>query len=213
MTWDVSDEGRQFPTVAGLSPSTATVTDLELVERARRQDEGAWAELVHRHHVAVYRLAFSALLREDEADEAAQEAWVAAWLRLEGFRGEASFRTWLLAIAWRKALDRRRVFVRWLQRVGKSPRHEGGETHMDQLTDVTACSAEHQLLSRESRGHVARAMRGLPRAHRDCLMLAATGELTYEEIAALLGMPLGSVKWRVSEARKRLRTRLEGLGR
>lgn len=185
--------------------------DSALVDRARCGEEQAWAELVHRHHAAVYRVAFSALLREDEADEAAQEAWVAAWQRLAGFRGDASFRTWLLAIAWRKALDRRRIVVRMLQRFTRPARQDEDETDMDHLADGAARGAEHELLGREERAQVARAMRGLPRAQRDCLMLAAGGEMTYDEIAALLDMPVGSVKWRVSEARKRLRTRMDGL--
>ena len=185
--------------------------DSALVDRARCGEEQAWAELVHRHHVAVYRVAFSALLREDEADEAAQEAWLAAWQRLDGFRGVASFRAWLLAIAWRKALDRRRIVVRALRFV-RTARHDEDEGDMDRLTDTAAHSAEDTLLSTEERARIARAMRGLPRAQRDCLMLAAGGEMTYDEIAALLEMPLGSVKWRVSEARKRLRVRMEGMG-
>ncbi|HTV01476.1 MAG TPA: sigma factor, partial [Luteitalea sp.] len=84
------------------------MTDEELVGRARDGVSDAWAELVHRHHAAVFRTAHAALTTADDAADAAQEAWVAAWRHLDEFRGQSSVRTWLLTIAWRKALDRRR---------------------------------------------------------------------------------------------------------
>lgn len=187
------------------------VTDQQLVERARRGDDEAWAELVRRHHVTVYRTAFAALLSVADAEEAAQDAWMAAWQRLDGFRGDASFKTWLTAVAWRKALDRRRVVVSWLRHLATAPRDDQGEFDPGLLPDAAARGPERDLLGREERRRVGRALRGLAKAQRDCLMLAAGGELTYEEIAVVLGIPAGTVKWRVSEARKRLRVRMEGL--
>jgi RNA polymerase sigma-70 factor (ECF subfamily) len=200
-----------FPTATWRRPSTATVTDMELVERARRHDDEAWAELVHRHHVTVYRTAFAALLRAEDAEDAAQEAWVAAWQRLDGFRGNASFKTWVTSVAWRKALDRRRAVMSWVRRLAFAPHDDEGGFDAGQLPDVATPGPERLLLGREERTRVRRALQGLPKAQRDCLMLAAGGALTYDEIAAVLGIPVGTVKWRVSEARKRLRTRMEGL--
>ncbi len=199
------------PTAATRPSSTAPVTDAELVERARRHDDEAWAELVHRHHVAVYRTAYAALLRHGEADDAAQDAWMTAWQRLDGFRGDATFRTWLLAIAWRKALDRRRSLAGWLRRLAPASREDEGRDDMVNVADNATLDAEAALLDREARHRVRRALRGVPQAQRDCLLLAAGGELTYDEIGDLLDVPTGTVKWRVSEGRKRLRTRLEGL--
>jgi len=188
------------------------VTDQELVEHARRGDDEAWAELVRRHGPAVYRTAFAALLREDEADDAAQEAWVAAWTRLDGFRQHASVRTWLLAIAWRKALNRRRAVSRLWRRLTPASADDDGVPAAERVGDSRGRSPERDAIEKAERRHVAQAMRTLPTSHRDCLMLAAAGELTYAEIAALLGIAEGTVKWRVSEARKRLRERLERQG-
>lgn len=202
-----------FPTAVRPPPSTAPVTDLELVERARRHEDEAWAELVHRHHVAVYRTAYAAVLRHDQADDAAQEAWMAAWQRLDGFREASSFRTWLLAIAWRKAIDRRRALSGWLRRLAWAPRDDDEQDEVAYLADDVNLDAETALLDREARQRVRRALGGVPRTQRDCLLLAAGGELTYDEIAGVLGIPTGTVKWRVSEARKHLRTRLAGLER
>ena len=96
-----------FPTPDPRGQSTGLVTDEELVARAQGGMPDAWAELVHRHHGAVFRAAHAALVSSADADDAAQEAWIAAWRALGEFRGQSSFRTWLLTIAWRKALDRR----------------------------------------------------------------------------------------------------------
>jgi RNA polymerase sigma-70 factor, ECF subfamily len=190
------------------------VSDSELVQRAREGDEDAWAELVRRHHHAVFRAAHAALLRADDAEEAAQDAWIAAWQAIDGFRGQASLRTWLLAIAWRKALDRRRGVVRWLRRLAVPSASAGADVSpVDRLVDERTPRADAALEMRDQQGLVLRGLRGLPVKFRDCLLLAASGEVTYEQIGELLGVPVGTVKWRVSEGRRQLRRRLDGLER
>src|SRR6185436_13485465 len=98
-------------------PSRACVTDHELVERARHGEAEAFEALVTRHHQAAPRAAIAALGSADDADDVAQEAWISAHARLQDFQGASSFRTWLLAIVWNKALDRRRQVGRWLRRM------------------------------------------------------------------------------------------------
>src|SRR5262249_7762045 len=105
------------PTCPSQPPSTECVTDRELVERARGGDASAFEELVGRHHRAALRAALAALGSTEEADDVAQEAWIAVHARLGDFRQEASFRTWLLTIVWNKALDRRRRLGRALRRL------------------------------------------------------------------------------------------------
>ena len=107
-----------FPTGTGPGTTKDCVTDLELVERAREGDSDAFGVLVERHHRAALRAAVAALGQAaDDADDAVQDAWIAARARLADFRGEAQFRTWLLAIVWHKAADRRRGVGRWLRRL------------------------------------------------------------------------------------------------
>ena len=79
-----------------------------LVERARAGDAAAFTEIVRLYEAPVYRAALAVLGSPEEAEEAAQDAFVTAFRRLETFRGESSLKTWLVAIAWRKALTRRR---------------------------------------------------------------------------------------------------------
>ena len=92
------------------------MNDAALVERARGGDAEAFGELVERHREAVFRAALAALRDPAEADDVAQDAFLVAYRKLTAFRGEASFRTWMLAITWRTALRRRRGFRGWVAR-------------------------------------------------------------------------------------------------
>ncbi len=217
------------------------MTDQELVERARGGDPSAFEELVGRHHRAALRAALAALGSAEEADDVAQDAWIAAHARLSDFRQEASFRTWLLTIVWNKALDRRRRLGRTLRRLvsldqgwddpdAVSPR--GGASagqpgaagpvgHMGQggqtggslgMAPAFAVSPEQRVLHDDFHLRVRRLVRSLPAKLRDPLLLMGSGEHRYEDVAALLGVPTGTVKWRVAEARRLLKSKLERLG-
>jgi RNA polymerase sigma-70 factor (ECF subfamily) len=191
-------------------------SDQELVERARHGEAAAFEALVARHHQAARRAAQAALGAPDDADDVAQEAWIAAHARLADFQGGSSFRTWLLAIVWNKALDRRRQVGRWLRRMVRleTPWEPGLETMPNMaaglITDQT--SPERRVLNGELSGRIARLVRALPEKLRDPLLLIGSGDYSYDEAAAVLGIPVGTVKWRVSEARKQLRVKLERLG-
>lgn len=194
--------------------STASVTDrvaLELVERARQGDTRAFGELVDLHRSAVYRAALAALRSPADAEDVAQEAFVTAFRKLDGFRGEASFKTWLLAIAWRKALDRRGSLGRRLRLMAVPADDERGGDPLDRATDGGP-SQEDALLSAELVRHTRRLIGTLPARLRDALLLAGSGKCTYEEAAAMVGAPVGTVKWRVSEARRILKKKLAALG-
>ena len=208
-----------LPTGNAPAGSTECVTelaseagDLELVRLARAGDADAFGALVDRHRQAVFRAAYAALGSHPEADDAAQEAFVTAYRRLSTFREQSSFRTWLLAIAWRKALDRRQGIRRWL-RLSARPGIIGGE--MPEAVDRLCSegpSHEDRLTGRQLQRHLARLISSLKPQLRDALLLAAGGEHSYDEIAAMLGIPAGTLKWRVSEARRILRAKLAATG-
>ncbi len=183
------------------------MTDEDLVARAQGGAHDAWAALVERHHGAVFRAVHAALVARADADDAAQEAWIAAWQALPAFRGQSSFRTWLLTIAWRKALDRRRGLVAWLRMRRVDDTGDPDERGAIQLVS-SAADAEAVALDRAERARVKRLVKGLPRSYRDALLLMATQDLSYVEAAALLGVPVGTLKGRVSEARRMLRERM-----
>jgi len=176
-----------------------------LIARARQGDHAAFGNLVAQNERAVYRTALAALGRPEDAEDVAQESFVVAWRKLRSFRGEATFRTWLLTITWRKALDRRRLRLRWWKRFGSATESEDGTGR--RLAGHEADPERAALASDRARRVRAEILRLSPTL-RDTLLLAASGEHTYGEIAGMLGVPVGTVKWRVAEARRRITERL-----
>lgn len=197
-------------TASGAAAETTGATDLALAEAARAGDGDAFEALVTRHQSSARRLALAALGNLADADEALQEALMTAWTRLPTLDRPAAFRSWFLRITWRKALDRRRSVRVWWRRHFTA---SGGDVS-DPLNLVAAPAADvdARLVERERDRLIARTIRSLPSRLRDPFLLAASGEHRYEEIAATLAVPVGTVKWRVSEARRLLRQKLARLG-
>jgi RNA polymerase sigma-70 factor, ECF subfamily len=198
--------------VAASGSSDTGAIDLELVRRAQAGDEQAFGQLVERHRRAVYRAAYAALGSANDADDVAQETFVAVYKKLRGFRGAATFRTWLLAIAWRKALDRRRSAARWLRMTithGRAP---------DDIFDVIDRLPSPDVSQEDGVAHddlqrtLKRLIGTLPRKLRDPLLLAGSGEYSYDQISKMLASPVGTVKWRISEARRVLKQKLAASG-
>lgn len=181
------------------------MTDSELVDCVRQGDQGAYGVLVDRHRDAVFRTALAALGSPPDAEEVAQDSFVTAFRQIDRFRGEASFKTWLLTIAWRRALTRRRSLVRRLRLF---------VTSRDEWPDPPAAgpSPEQALVDGHLRAAIRTLIRSLPGDLRDALLLTATSSQTYGEVAEILGIPVGTLKWRVVEARRQLKMKLARLG-
>jgi RNA polymerase sigma-70 factor (ECF subfamily) len=177
------------------------MTDGELIEQVRRGDTAAFGELVERHRGAVYRAGLAALGNDADAEDVAQEALVLSFKRIDQFRGDASVRTWMVSIAWRLALSRRRRM--WW----KVNRTLAPETELHSLRDVTP-SPEARMQSAQFIRSVQQQIRLLPPKLRDALLLAAAGDLTQDEIAAALNIPAATFRGRVRDARLRLKARL-----
>jgi RNA polymerase sigma-70 factor, ECF subfamily len=186
------------------------VDDADLVARARRGDQAAFGELVDRHRMAVYRATLAILRSHADAEDAAQDAFVNAYRHLDRFRGDSSFKTWLLTIAWREAINRRRSLTSlWRHRLDR--RDEGEH---DPLVDAVAADRdpEQRLTGDQLQRHIRTAIAALTPKLRDVLLLAQSGDYTYEEIGAIVGAPVGTIKWRVSEARRVVREHLRRRG-
>jgi RNA polymerase sigma-70 factor (ECF subfamily) len=199
----------QTTDLPGAEPVAATVGDTPevrvLVAAARAGDREAFGALVSIHERVVVRTAQAALGSREDAEDAAQDAFITAWRKLDGFRGDSTFKTWLLTITWRKALDRRRSRRLWWSR------QSSNWDEPAPLEDFAAgaASPEHLTLARDLEDRARTEIARLSPKLRDALLLAVTGEHRYEEIAVLLSIPTGTVKWRVAEARKQLTARLE----
>jgi RNA polymerase sigma-70 factor, ECF subfamily len=185
--------------------------DRDLVRLALSGDEGAFEELVERNRRAVYRAAYAALGSAADADDVVQDAFVTAYQKLGTFRRESSFKTWLLSIAWRKALDRRKRMTRWL-RMTRSRDQFGEESSLANEVPSPEPSHDAQLSCDELQRVLRQLVAALPRNLRDALLMTGSSEHSYDEIAKVLEIPVGTLKWRVSEARRLLKRKLAALG-
>jgi RNA polymerase sigma-70 factor (ECF subfamily) len=216
------------PALSRMPNAPADADCTRLVLEARAGDTDAFCALIELHQRAARRIAMAALGSDAEADEAVQDACVTAWQRITSLDDPGAFRAWLLRITWRKALDRRRSIVKWLRRTVRrrqgesteaSTRFRGrGASDRDDVDSLIAGVADaatpidDELAARERDRVVAQLIRSLPARLRDPFLLAAAGEHRYDEIATMLEIPVGTVKWRVSEARRVLREKLVRVG-
>jgi RNA polymerase sigma-70 factor (ECF subfamily) len=172
--------------------------EASLVEEARRGDRNAFGELVCRYYPGVvqviYRLCNDAGLAEDMA----QEAFLRAWINLPSFHPQSSLRNWLYRIAVNATLDVLR----------HRPEERLEDDAAEMIADQTA-SPESALIEKESTVLVQKALSSLPEAARSVLVLREYGGLSYQEIAGVLEVPVGTVMSRLNYARNRLRVLLK----
>ena len=173
-------------------------TDVSLVERTRAGDTGAFDEIVARHKRAVYSAARRLLGSHEDADEAAQIAFVRAWRALDGFRGDSSLRTWLVRIVLNVSKSLRT----------RAPVLDGLEGQ-EQLADTRAGS-DDLLRRKESGERVRSAVDRLPPRQREVVMLKVFSEMTHREVAGILGLTEGAVKAHLHQAVSNLRRRMVG---
>jgi RNA polymerase sigma-70 factor (ECF subfamily) len=200
-------------TLPMLTMATAEAADnnpevVRLVALARTGDRAAFGRLIEAQLTAARRVALAAVGQPSDADEAVQEASVAAWKRLDGLNDPNAFRGWFLRIVWRKAIDRRRSLRSWFDRFGAST--------TDAERPIEFASADPPpdaiLISRELEAAIRQVVKALPPKLRDPFLLAASGDHRYEDIATMLGAPVGTIKWRIAEARRLIRMKLDRLG-
>jgi len=175
-------------------------TETDLVILAQQGDRNAFGELVRRHYQGVIRVVYSMCGDSALAEDATQEAFLRAWLNLPAFRPSAPLRNWLYRIAINAALDVLR----------KKPEESLEENQVTMITDQGQ-SPETALLEKERVLLVRQAMKNLPEASRSVLVLREYGELSYQEIAQVLDVPVGTVMSRLNYARNKLRELLKGV--
>ena len=176
----------------------------QLIERCRSGDEEAVSWLVKDNQAAIFRLGLSILDDPAEADEATQETFLAALRNLGSYRGSASPRTWLFAIAINVCRSRLRRGRTW-QRV--QALFLGGVVSLNGHDDAAA-HPEALAVQREANDAVWQAVQDLGEKHRLPVILRYYHDLSVAEIAGVLGISEGTVHSRLSIARDRLRTAL-----
>lgn len=167
--------------------------EADLIERARHGDVSAFEALVRAHQEVAFRTAWLSSGAADDAEDAAQEAFMKAFAALPRFRAGAAFRPWLLAIVANEARNRRR----------SAGRREA--LTLRSTDDRIEPSPESTVLATESRQMLLDAVNRLPDADREVVSYRYLLELSEAETAAVLGVPVGTVKSRLSRALERLR--------
>jgi len=178
-------------------------TEQHLIQRAQTGDQEAFAVLVSEHQRYVYNLALRVLKNEEEALDLVQETFVRAWTALPNFRGQSQFRTWLYRIVTNLCYNRLPNLRRSLNELGDDVIAEIPET------EVAFDNPAHGLESRELRSYLHQAIDNLDENYRLLISLRYQNELSYEEIATMLNLPLGTVKTGLFRAKEQLRRALE----
>lgn len=183
--------------------------DMELIERTRRGDREAFDELVRRYERQAYSLAYRLTGNYDDASDVVVEAFVRAFQGLHTFRGDAHFGTWLYRVVLNTFYDSRKR--------AKGPQHTvsleqdlelEGDTVARQIEDSSP-GPQELVEQREREQVLQRAINQLPPERRVLIVLYHFENLSYEEIAELLKLPVGTVKSRLNRARLALRELLE----
>jgi RNA polymerase sigma-70 factor (ECF subfamily) len=187
-----------------VSAPQMTWSDEELVARSIGGDQESFNQLVLRWERPIYALAYRVIGREEDARDVCQETFLRAFRALNGFRGQAKFSSWLYRIALNLCRD-------WVRKERRTPVVQAPEElevlEMAALREPTP-SVEDLVARRELTRVVERAMARLPEEQRTAIILKEYHELTFQEIADLVGCPLSTVKTRLYQGLSVLRREL-----
>ena len=198
-------------TLPGAGGSATRPADA-LVEAVRKGRPGAFEAIVRAHQDRVYAFCSRMLSDREEALDAAQDVFLAAWRNLEGFRGDSALSTWLLKIAANRCLN---VIRRRSARAGKETSFSGmgaGNGADDDTTFEPQGRSEDRpdriVEERELGTILLRALDRIDPESRSLVLLSDVEGLSYEELAGTAGLPLGTVKSKLHRARMALRKML-----
>ena len=184
--------------------------DQQLVERVQRGDKQAFGLLVSKYQRKLMRLLSRLIRNSAEVEDVAQETFIKAYRALPAFRGDSAFYTWLYRIGINTAKN---FLVSQGRRAPTSTEFDSEEAESfndgDQLRDIN--TPERMLLSKQIGQTIESAMESLPDELREAIMLRELEGLSYEEIAAIMECPIGTVRSRIFRAREAISDRLKPL--
>lgn len=186
------------------------VSDLTLIHRSQEGDLTAFNQLVERYEKVVYNFAYRLTGSYDDASDVAQDAFVRAFNAIRSFRGDAAFTTWLFRITTNVFLDEKKK--------AKSRPHQSLDEYVEleessvgrQIEDPSP-TPEDAVTAKERTQVLANAIASLPDYQRAMVLLYHIHQKSYEEIAEMMELPIGTVKSRLNRARLALKDKLSGM--
>jgi len=182
--------------------------EAELVVELQAGSDAAFDWLVTYYHAGVYNLVYGILSDPADAADVTQEVFLRAFRGIHGFRRSSSLKTWLYRIAVRQALNHRRWFWRHHRNQVSIDSEAGGKNSALDLKDADATPFE-QLECREKQSTVRRALAEVPAVFRSAVILRDLEGMSYEEVAEVLEVSVGTVKSRILRGRRLLKEILD----
>jgi RNA polymerase sigma-70 factor (ECF subfamily) len=185
------------------------LSDNELVEAARSGDEDAFAEIVARYRGQITNFLYRFLNDYEEAVDLAQETFVRVYFALERYRTDHAFSTYIYRIASNLAISelRKRKKRRLMSLTGL---FQGEDREAEYQPEDTSTLPDQLLVESERDRVVAKAIATLPEKYRLPVVLRDVEQRSYEEVAAIMGLGLGTTKSRISRGRGLLKEKLQG---
>jgi RNA polymerase sigma-70 factor, ECF subfamily len=189
-------------------PPADPADDALLAQRVAAGDRDAFAHLMRRYNRRLYRLARATLRDDADAEDALQDAYLLAFLKIDQYRGEATLSTWLSRLVLNECLGRLRRSARRDTVVQMISPADDSDVDSSTMTDPRPESPDQSAIRAEVRSLLERKLDQLPQAYRTVFVLRAVEELSVEETAASLGVPEATVRSRHFRARSMLRESL-----
>lgn len=181
--------------------------DTVLIQRALEGDQQAFKDILNKYKGPVFNLIIRMVKNKEEAEDLVQEAFIKAFNSLASFNMEYAFSTWLYKIAINNCIDHFRKQKLKLCSLDKPLESKNGELKRE-FPDVTF-AADRELLDSEKTDLIQKAIDSLPEKYRLSIVYRHQDEKSYEEIAQLMDIPLGTVKARIFRAREMLKKKLK----
>lgn len=213
ITFDQEELGNVAALATGSTSAGSFSVETEFVERLKAGEAKAFDLLVTRYANDIYALLYRITEDAEEAGDLTQETFLSALKAMKKFRGEADLKTWLFRIAINESRNR----FRWWKRrfrgktVSLDAPFGDGETPLGETFASEFASPEETLLRREREKALRKALTDLPDIFREVIILCDIEGMSYENIAAVLEINLGTVKSRIARGRDELRKKLHGI--
>ncbi len=183
--------------------------DLELIENALKGSQKAFRQLSEKYKTPVYHIIYKIVRNTDTANDLVQETFMKAFSSLASYRSEYKFSTWLYKIAANCSID----FLRKkrINALSLDQQLDTGEGTVEIEVADDSYNPEKDLVRKQQRISIVEAIEELPTKYREVIIYRHKDDKSYEEIADLMNIPVGTVKARIFRARELLKKKLKGI--